>query len=105
MSELQPHDFALLLLGSGDLLPRKRARDQQADRAGMELKRRVLEAIAATDPEPDDMEAALLIAVEELGPPTGPTRAIAQMIFEDWQTATVTPGWVEHLLNEAVQTD
>src|SRR5262249_53852550 len=70
---LRPRDFALLLLASGDLAPRQRARDQQADRAGLELKRQVLDSLAARDPEADDLEAALLAIVEDLGPPTGPT--------------------------------
>src|SRR5437764_2849903 len=106
MSEpLRPRDFAVLLLGSGDVLPRQRARDQQADRAGLELKRRVLEALVGNDPEPDEMEAALLAIVEDLGPPSGPPRAIALAIFEDWRSAAQTPGWVEHLLNEATHED
>jgi hypothetical protein len=93
----------VLLLGSGDVLPRQRARDQQADRAGLELKRRVLDAIAAHDPEPEQMEAALLEIVEELGPPSGPTRAIALAVFEDWRSAVQTPDWVAYMLDEAIR--
>jgi hypothetical protein len=103
-SPLRPRDFALLLLASGELAPRQRARDQQADRAGLELKRRVLEALAARDPEPEDMEAALLAAVEDLGPPAGPTRAVALVLFEDWQAANAAPGLIDHLLNQAIHT-
>jgi hypothetical protein len=99
---LRPRDFALLLLASGALAPRQRARDQQADRAGLELQRRVLEALAAHDPEPEDMEAALLAAVEDLGPPTGPTRAVARALFEDWQAAGAAPGLIDHLLGQAI---
>jgi hypothetical protein len=102
-SPLRPRDFALLLLASGDLAPRQRARDQQADRAGLALKRRLLAALAERDPEPEEMEAALLAAVEDLGSPTGPTRSLALALFEDWQTASVTPGWLAHLLDEAVR--
>jgi hypothetical protein len=105
MSEdvIRPRDFALLLLASGDVMPRQRARDQQADRAGLELKRRLLDAVAAADPEPDDFELALLGIVEELGPPTGPTRSLALAVLEDWRTACQTPTWVDHLLGEAVR--
>jgi hypothetical protein len=39
---LRPKDMALLLLASGDLLPRQRARDQQADLSGSALKSRIL---------------------------------------------------------------
>lgn len=100
---LRPRAFALLLLASGDLAPRQRARDQQADRAGMDLKRRVLDALAARDPEAEEMEGALLAIVEDLGPPTGPTRSIALSLYEEWQTAVLSPGWVAHLLGEAVE--
>jgi hypothetical protein len=98
---LRPRDLALLLLASGDLLPRRRARDQQADVAGMELKRRVLDRLAALDPEPGETEAALLRIVEEIGPPHGPTRAIAAGIRDEWQAACAAPEWVAQLLADA----
>jgi hypothetical protein len=100
---LRPHDFALLLLSSGVTAPRQRARDQQADRAGLDLERRVLNALIAADPEADELEAALLAIVEEMGPPTGPTRAIALSLLEEWQAASSNPGWLAHLLGEAVR--
>jgi hypothetical protein len=100
---LRPRDFAVLLLSSGDVTPRQRARDQQADRAGLALKRRVLNALVALDPEPEDLEAALLAIVEQLGPPSGPTRAIALALVEEWQAASATPEWLAHLLGEAVR--
>ncbi|HEV3262597.1 MAG TPA: hypothetical protein VG013_37500 [Gemmataceae bacterium] len=100
---LRPRLFAVLLLSSGDVSPRQRARDQQADRAGLELKRRVLNDLVALDPEPEDLEAALLAIVEEFGPPSGPTRAIALALLEEWQAATATPGWMAHVLAEAVR--
>jgi hypothetical protein len=98
---LRPRDLALLLLASGDLLPRQRARDQQADLAGMELKRRILDRLAALDPESGEIEQALVRIVEEIGPPTGPARAIATTVHEDWQAACAAPEWVAHLLDEA----
>jgi hypothetical protein len=98
---LRPRDFALLLLASGDLAPRQRARDQQADRAGLALKGRLLHALVGHDPEPHELEATLLGLVEELGPPTGPTRSVAAALFEEWQAAAVTPGLLTHLLGEA----
>ena len=100
---LRPRDFALLLLASGELAPRQRARDQQADRAGLELKRRVLEALIGLDPEAEDLEAALLAIVEELGQPLGPTRAIALALLEEWQAAGTNPELLAHLLGEAVR--
>jgi hypothetical protein len=102
---LQPRDLALLLLASRDLRPRQRARDQKADTAGLDLKRRVLERLAALDPEPTEVEAVLLRITQELGPPHGPTRAIATSIRDDWQAACLSPEWVTQLLAEAVADD
>jgi hypothetical protein len=99
---LRPRDLALLLLASGDLLPRQRARDQQADQAGLALKRRLLDRLAALDPEPEDLEAALLRIIEEIGPPLGPARAIALSIREEWQAACASEEFVSQLLGEAV---
>jgi hypothetical protein len=99
---LRPRDLALLLLASGDVSPRQRARDQEADRAGLELRRRLLNEVISRDPEPAELEAALLEAVEALGSPTGPTRSLALAFLEEWTTAQTTPEWIEHLLAEAV---
>ncbi len=99
---LRPRDFALLMLGSGDALPRQRARDQQADRAGLDLKRRVLNALVERDPDADEVEAALMEVVEEIGPPTGPTRSVAVQVLAEWRMAVQVPGWVEHLLTETL---
>jgi hypothetical protein len=100
---LRPRDFAVLLLSSGDGTPRPRARDQQANHAGLALKRRVLNALVALDPEAEELEAALLSIVNELGPPPGPTRAIARALVEEWRTANATPEWLAQLVGEAVR--
>jgi hypothetical protein len=99
---LRPRDLAILLLASGELAPRQRARDQQADRAGLQLKRRVLDRVAALDPEPAQLEATLVQIVTEIGPPTGPTRAIATSFRDEWQAACVSPQWVGQLLSDAL---
>jgi len=100
---LRARDLALLLLASRDLRPRQRARDQQADTAGLELKRRVLLEVAALDPEPDDLEATLHGIVARLGEPSGPARAIAAIVRDEWEMACVSPDWVAQLLAEAVE--
>ena len=100
---LRPRDLALLLLASGDLRPRRRARDQQADQAGLELKRRVLDRVAALDPDPENFEATLMRIVQEIGSPSGPMRAVAISFHEDWRTAQVAPDWVDQLLHEALR--
>ena len=93
----RPRDLALLLLAAGDDPPRTRARDQQADRVGACLRRRVLDRLAALDPEPEGLEAALAQVVAELGEPSGPARALGAMLLQDWQAAHLAPeswGWL-----------
>ncbi|HMQ30853.1 MAG TPA: hypothetical protein PKD53_08995 [Chloroflexaceae bacterium] len=103
MSELRPADLATFLLASGDLLPRKRARDQQADLAGMDMKRRVLDMVVARDPDPAELELCLAQIVAELGPPEGPTRAICQSVRDEWEQAADSPAFVEWLLGQALE--
>lgn len=100
---LRPADLAHLLLAGGDLLPRQRARDQQADLAGMELKRRVLHLLIAIDPEPDDLDAALDRMIAEVGPPFGPTRGICLSVRYDWEAACSSPQFIAWLIDEAVR--
>jgi hypothetical protein len=100
---LRPRELALLLLASGDLRPRQRARDQQADEAGLRLKAQLLDRLVVLDPEPARLDEALARVIEEIGPPSGPTRALALTFREEWQTACSSPEWVEHLLGEAVR--
>jgi hypothetical protein len=100
---LRPKDLADLLLASGDLLPRQRARDQQADLAGSRLKREVLVRLSALDPEPDEIDAALIAIVEALGEPTGPTRGVCANIRYDWDAACQSPAFVQWLIDEALR--
>jgi hypothetical protein len=103
MIEMRPRDLAVFLLASGEASPRRRARDQQADIAGLELKRRVLALLAALDPDAEELEAALLQIVAEIGPPYGPTRAICTSVRDDWEAAASTPDFREWLLGQALR--
>lgn len=100
---LRPADLAHLMLAGGELLPRQRARDQQSDLAGMEIKRAVLHRLVALDPEPDDLDAALDHIIADIGPPYGPTRGICLNVRYDWEAALAAPEFVAYLLNEAVR--
>ena len=103
MNDLRPSDLALFLLASGETMPRKRARDQQADIAGLDLKRHVLHLLVSIDPEPGDLEVALLQIVEQLGPPHGPTRAICTNVRDDWEAAALNPELTEWLIDKALR--
>jgi hypothetical protein len=85
---LRPRDFALLLLAAGDVAP---------------LRRRVLEAIVARDPEPGELEAALAQLIEEFSPPDGPARAVAGSVLDDWRLAILNPGVLTHLIQAGLQ--
>ena len=100
-SLIRPRDLAVLLLASGQLAPRERARDQQADIAGNELKRRVLGRLIELDPEPAELAPTLEQIVEEIGEPVGPTRALAASVLEELEIASRTPNLVAWLLDEA----
>lgn len=100
---LRPRTLALLLLASGDLLLRQRARDQQADVAGMELKRRLLLRLAERDPEPTELDALLVELIEAVGPPFGPTRAVATLIRDEWRDALASPEWIAHLVRASLE--
>ena len=105
-SELRrPRDLALLLLAAGDESPRQRARDQQADMAGLALRRKILDRLAALDPESD--RAALVDAldtiVQELGGPTGPSRAVALSLLDEWDQTQAQPTLWEWLLSRAIE--
>src|SRR5262249_7178261 len=91
---LRPRNLALLFLASGDLRPRQRARDQQADTAGLEIKRHILQELVDTDPDPEELEAVLVKIVDKFGPPFGPTRAVAAIVRDEWRTACAAPEWV-----------
>ena len=98
----RPRDLALLLLAASGDPPRARARDQQADRAGLALRRRVLDRLAALDPEPEDLEPALAAIVAEFGAPTGPTRGVCAQLLQEWDECRLSPGAWSWLLAEAL---
>jgi len=101
--ERRPRDLALLLLAMGGGPPRQRARDQQADLAGMDLYRRVLDRLASLDPEPADCEATLAQIVQEFGEPTGPTRGVCLRIRQEWEEARESPTFWSWLIAEALE--
>lgn len=98
---ITPRDFALWLLASGAASPRQRARSQRADVAGLALKRQVLQRLIALDPEPQGLDIALQQMVAEIGPPTGPIRAVAETIRAEWDAACRDSEFTEYLLGEA----
>lgn len=101
----RPRDLAVLLLAIGADPPRVRARDQQADRAGADLRRRVLDRLAALDPDPDPeaLGQALAAIVAEFGEPTGPTRGVCSQWRQEWEQTLASPGAWAWFLAEALE--
>lgn len=101
-SDARPRDLAVFILAAGNDPPRQRARDQQADCTGLDLRRDLLHRIVTIDPDPEDFERTLMEIVEEIGEPTGPTRALALSILQDWESAQSGPGFWSWLVEQAL---
>jgi len=77
---------------------RRRARDTTPDAIGLALRRSILERAIADDPEPAAFEAWLCRVCADAGLASGPTRAMAAEVFEDWRLACAAPDfrtWLE----------
>lgn len=66
---------------------KRRKRNTTPDAIGMGIKKDLLAAAAAADPDPDDFEGFLLEQCLAAGPLAGATRAMALEILDEWQIA------------------
>jgi hypothetical protein len=103
MNRVRPGDFARILLAASGSPPRARARDQQADIAGEALRQRVLNRLIVLDPDPEELEAALLAVIIEFGEPAGPTRGVCTAIHQEWEMARIKPDYWTFLVGQAIQ--
>lgn len=77
---------------------KRRKRDTTPDALGMAIKRDLLAAAAAEDPEPEAFEGWLLERVLVAGGDAGAVRAMAQDVWREWQVAVAAPSfrhWLE----------
>ena len=104
MSEipLRPAPFCGALLAALDASEgwRRRRRDTTPDALGMSLKRSLLGAVLADDPDPDTFEAWLLDRCLDGpdGPSCGSLQAMARDILDEWRLAAASPAfraWLE----------
>ena len=72
---------------------KRRKRDTTPDALGMEVKRELLEAAIADDPDPEAFEAWLFARVQAAGAMAGATRAMALQLREEWQFALASAGF------------
>ena len=104
---MRPAEFArglLQALEASEGRRRKRKRDQTPDTIGLAIKRGLLEAAVAEDPEPEAFEAWLVERC--LGAASvGGARAMALEIFDEWRLAARSPEFSAWLSSGAVSDD
>ncbi len=92
---VRPAEFCRELLGAlgaSEGRRRRRKRDTTPDALGMAMKRQLLEAAAAEDPDPGDFEAWLFERALP-GPGSGGVQAMALAILEEWRFAADLEGF------------
>ena len=102
VAPLRPAEFCALEQALVSGMAMRKKRNVKMD-AAQELKLRLLEHVAAADPDPAHFSSALaeaIIAVTN-GPATGPAQAVASDLQMDWDLAQASPGFVTWLRTAA----
>jgi hypothetical protein len=78
---------------------RSRKRDQTPDALGLDVKRRLLAAVVAADPEPADLERWLVerTARPAAGEDAGALAAMARTVLDEWRLAHRMPAFAQWL--------
>jgi hypothetical protein len=84
---------------------KRRKRNTTPDSLGMEVKRELLEAVVTDDPDPDAFEAWLFAHVQTSGALAGATRAMAILVWDEWQFALASGGFRDWLAAGAPSDD
>jgi hypothetical protein len=98
---MRPADFARSLVAAvqaSDGRRRRRKRDTEPDRIGLDIKRDLLAGTAAEDPDPEQFEGFLLgraLAAEA----SGPVRAICLEILDEYLLARADSAFASWLAN------
>ncbi len=104
---LRPSDFCRLLLNAMEAAEgrkRRRKRDQTADSIGLSIKRWLLQQAIDEDPAPEEFEGWLLLKALT-SPASGPIRALAGEIFDEYRLATLDPSFSRWLAEGAPSDD
>jgi hypothetical protein len=108
MSALRPAIVCEQLLHATDAAEgrrKRRKRNTTPDALGMEVRRELLEATVAADPDPDEFEAWLFARVQSAGGLTGATRAMALQVWDEWQFALASGEFRDWLASGAPSDD
>jgi hypothetical protein len=83
----------LAALDASDGRRRRRKRDTTPDGIGLQIKRDLLDAAIADDPEPDQFEGWLLARclAAAAGPSVGAVRVMALDVLAEWRLAQLLP--------------
>ena len=104
---MRPAEFAhglLQALEASEGRRRKRKRDTTPDAIGLDIKRELLEAAVADDPEPGAFEGWLVERCLAAASPGG-TRAMALEIFAEWRLTACSPAFAAWLASGAASDD
>ena len=96
--------FLLRTLEASEAQTRRRKRDQTPDHIGLALRRVLLEHVVAIDPDEDQFEQALLERVLA-SEASGPLRAMAILIMNEYRFSATQPRLVEWLQAGAPNAD
>ncbi|MBA2278742.1 MAG: hypothetical protein H0W06_13375 [Chloroflexia bacterium] len=83
---------------------KKRKRNTTPDAIGLTIKRDLLERAARDDPDPEAFEDWLMEQCLAAGAASGPTRAMALDVLDEWRVA-VASGAFRHWLDEGAPSD
>ena len=104
---LRPGEFcrlSLQALAASEGRGKRRKRDQTPDTIGLAIKRDLLERAATADPLPAEFEGWLLTQALA-APVSGPVRALAGEILDDYRLAVLDPEFSRWLIAGAPSAD
>ena len=105
---MRPADVARALLKALDASEgrrKRRMRDTTPDAIGQSLERDLLEEVAREDPDPGAFEGWLSERCRAAGFSSGPIRAVASKVLEEWKMTHASPEFRAWLLSGARSDD
>lgn len=95
----------LAALGASDGRRRRRKRTTTPDAIGMAIKHELLAGAVEDDPAPEEFEGWLLARCLDAGEATGPWRAMAREVHDEWLVACQSPDFRQWLAEGAPSDD
>lgn len=104
---IRPLDFArhaVATIEASEGRRKRRKRNTTPDAVGLEMKREILEGIAAADPAPEDLEGHLLSLILHSEFP-GPLRALCGEVLDEYRLALISGQFRDWLMSGARSDD